>query len=73
MKTFKQKDQIPPMKAHQWNSYRPEDVKRWGIERFLDEVAPKDSIPIPDLGFTEEENRRMDELLKEEKEYKEIC
>lgn len=59
------------MKPHKWNSYRPEDVNRWGTERFLHEVAPKDPIPIPDLGFTEEENKRMDELLREEREYKE--
>lgn len=68
MKTVKQKDKIPPMKMHQWNSYRPEDVKRWGIERFLSEVAPKAPISLPDLGFTDEENRRMDELLKEDRE-----
>ena len=64
-------DAIPPMKPHQWNSYRPEDVKRWGVERFLHETAPKEPIPIPDLEFTEEENRRMDQLLREEKEHKE--
>ena len=70
METSKE-EKIPPMKPHQWNSYRPEDVKRWGIERFLDEVAPQEPIPVPDFGFTEEENRRMDELLKEEQEQKE--
>lgn len=57
------------MKPRQWNSYRPEDVKRWGVERFLQKTAPKDPVPIPDLDFTEEENNRMDELLREEKEY----
>lgn len=71
MKAVKKKDQIPSMKPHKWNSYRPEDVKRWGIERFLHETAPKDPIPIPNLGFTEEENRQMDELFKEEQEQKE--
>lgn len=59
---------IPHMKVGQWNSYRPEDVKRWGVERFLDEVAPEEPLEIPDLGFTEEENRRMDEILREERE-----
>lgn len=68
----KREDKIPPMKPHQWNSYRPEDIKRWGVERFMDEVAPKEPFPIPDLGFTEEENRRMDELLKEEQEHKRL-
>ena len=47
------------------NSYKPEDIRRWGIERFMKEIAPKESFPIPDLGFTEEENRRMDQLLEE--------
>ncbi|MBC7923772.1 MAG: hypothetical protein H7Z75_22075 [Ferruginibacter sp.] len=59
---------IPPMKPGQWNSYSPADIKRWGVERFLDEVCPKEPVPIPDLGFTEEENRRMDEVLREERE-----
>lgn len=70
MKTS-QEEKIPPMKPRQWNSYRPEDVKRWGVERFLDEVAPQESIPVPDFEFTDEENQRMDELLKEEQEHKE--
>ena len=37
----------------------------------MDEIAPKDPFLIPDLGFTEEENQRMDELLREEQESKE--
>lgn len=37
----------------------------------MDEIAPKEPFPIPDLGFTEEENQRMDELLREEQESKE--
>ena len=72
MKTTKREDKIPPLKPHARNSYRSEDVKRWGgVERFLQEVAPKDPISIPDLDFTDEENRRMDELLEEERQYKE--
>lgn len=59
---------IPPLKPGQWNSYSPADIKRWGVQRFLDEVCTKDPIPIPDLGFTEEENQRMDEVLKQERE-----
>ena len=70
MKSVKE-DEIPSMKPRQWNSYRPEDIKRWGVARFLSETAPEKPIPIPDLEFTEEENRRMDQLLKEEKEHKE--
>jgi len=50
-----------------WNLYQPEDIKQWGPQRFLDEVCAKEPFPIPDLGFTEEENRLMDEILKEER------
>lgn len=71
MKTTKQEDKIPSLKPRAWNSYRPEDVKRWGVERFLHEVAPKYPIPIPDLEFTDEENQKMDELLEEERQRKE--
>ncbi|MDZ7896803.1 MAG: hypothetical protein U5N85_02085 [Arcicella sp.] len=46
------------------NSYRPEDIKRWGVERFMDTVCEKEDIVIPSLGFTDEENKRMDEILK---------
>ncbi len=53
------------------NSYKPEDIRRWGLQRFMGEVAPKEPFSIPDLGFTDEENRRMDELLREEQENKE--
>lgn len=70
MKSTEEKEPIPPIKPHQWNSYRPEDIKRWGVERFMEEVSPKEPFLIPDLGFTEEENQRMDELLREEQERK---
>jgi hypothetical protein len=59
---------IPVMKPRQWNSYSPEDVKRWGVERFLGQVAPQEPISFPDFGFTEEENQRMDAILKEDKQ-----
>jgi len=61
------KDPIPLLKSGQWNLYRPEDIKQWGPQRFLDEVCAKEPFPIPDLGFTEEENRLMNEILKEER------
>jgi hypothetical protein len=61
-------DVIPPLKPGQWNSYSPADIKRWGVERFLDEVCAKEPIAIPNLGFTEEENRRMDQILEEERQ-----
>ena len=69
MKTTEEKEPIPPMRRGA-NSYKPEDIRRWGVERFMDEIAPKEPFSIPDLGFTEEENRRMDELLREEQESK---
>ena len=70
METTKKQDEIPPMKPGQWNSYRPEDIKRWGVARFLRETAPQEPIPVPDFEFTDEENRLMDEVLKEEREAK---
>ncbi len=66
MKKTEQDEKIPLLKPHTWNSYRPEDVKRWGIKRFLSEVSPQYPIPVPDLGFTVEEDQRMDEILKED-------
>lgn len=59
---------IPPLKPGQWNSYRPEDIRRWGVQRFLDEVCAKEPFIIPDLGFTDEENQRMDEVLEQERQ-----
>jgi len=67
METTKREDTIPPLRPGRLNGYSPADIKRWGVERFLDEVAPKEPFPIPDLGFTEEENQRMDQVLKEER------
>ncbi len=32
---------IPPIRRGA-NSYKPEDIRRWGIERFMKEVAPKE-------------------------------
>jgi hypothetical protein len=65
MKPTKEKEAIPPIRPGA-NSYKPEDIRKWGVKRFMEEVAPKEPFVIPDLGFTEEENKRMDELLKEE-------
>ena len=59
---------IPPLKPGQWNSYRSEDIRRWGVQRFLDEVCAKEPFKIPDLGFTDEENKRMDEVLEQERQ-----
>lgn len=70
MNETKQPEQIPPMRRGS-NSYKPEDIRRWGLQRFMAEVAPKEPFVVPDLGFTDEENLRMDELLREEQENKE--
>ncbi|MDO7874054.1 hypothetical protein Q5H93_04865 [Hymenobacter sp. ASUV-10] len=61
-------DEIPPMRPGRLNLYSPDDIKRWGVERFLDTVCRKEPLEIPDLGFTEEENRAMDEILRQERE-----
>lgn len=68
MQTEKPFQPIPPLKKGQWNSYSPADIKRWGVQRFLDEVCEKEPIQIPDLGFTQEENQRMDQILQQERE-----
>jgi hypothetical protein len=59
-----QQNIIPLLKKGKMNSYRPEDIKRWGVERFMDTVCAKEDIEIPSLGFTDEENKRMDEILE---------
>jgi len=58
---------IPSLRWRQLTYYSPADIKRWGVQHFLDVVAPQASLPIPNLGFTAEENARMDELLREER------
>lgn len=58
---------IPSLRWGQLTCYSPADIKRWGVQHFLDMVAPTQALLIPDLGFTAEENARMDELLREER------
>jgi len=65
METTKEQEHIPPMKKGQLNIYKPSDIKRWGIERFLDATAVRDPFLLEFPEFTDEENRRMDELLAE--------
>jgi len=62
-------EHIPTIKEQWSNVYTPEDIKRWGVERFLDAVSPKQPFQFG-IDFTEEENRRMDEILEEEKNRK---
>ena len=67
METKRSTEPIPPMRRGA-NSYKPEDIRRWGVQRFMNEISPKEPLEIPDLGFSAEENQRMDELLKQEQE-----
>jgi len=52
---------VPPQMPGQPNIYKPSDIKRYGIERFLTQVAPKEPIQ-PNFAFTPEEQQRMDAL-----------
>lgn len=61
-------DSIPLMRPGRMNIYSPADIKRWGVQRFLDTVCLKEPLQIPDLGFTAEENALMDEILREERD-----
>jgi hypothetical protein len=61
-----QQNIIPLLQEGKTNSYSPKDLKRWGIEHFMDTVCAKEDIVIPSLGFTAEENERIEEILKEE-------
>ena len=66
METTKEiNDEIPPMKKGQLNVYKPSDIKRWGVERFLEATAVREPFLLEFPEFTDEENRRMDELLAE--------
>ena len=58
-------DEISPMKRGQLNVYKPSDIKRWGVERFLEATAVGEPFLLEFPEFTEEENRKMDELLAE--------
>ncbi|MGI4740450.1 MAG: hypothetical protein ACRYG7_35200 [Janthinobacterium lividum] len=58
------------MLAEGRTSLRPEEIKAYGVRRFLDEQAKRGPFPIPDLHFTEEENRLMDQILAEERQAK---
>ncbi len=58
-------DVIPAMKRGKINSYRPEDIRRWGVARFLQATT----VDEPFFGvfpeFTEAENKAMNALLAE--------
>ncbi len=58
---------IQQMRAEGRTSLRPEDIRAYGVKRFLDEQEARGPLQLPKLHFTEEENLIMDELLAEEK------
>lgn len=58
------------MLAEGRKSLRPEDIKAYGVQRFLDEQAQRGPFPALAIEFTEEENRIMDEILAEERRAK---
>ncbi|WP_460935464.1 hypothetical protein [Spirosoma humi] len=62
-------EHIPTIEEQGSSIYKPEDIKRWGVERFLDAVSPKEPFQFG-IEFTEEENRRMDDILEAEKDRK---
>ena len=66
METTNKQEDIPTIRRGS-NTYKPEDIRRWGIKRFMEKVAPKKPFPIPDLEFTREEDQRMNELLNDER------
>jgi len=51
-------------------SYRPEEIKAYGIKQFMRGQEARGPLSIPDLKFTEEENRVMDEVLAKERRIK---
>lgn len=55
------------MLAEGRTSLRPEDIKEYGIERFLREQEMRGAFPAPDFTFTEEEKRQIDEFLARER------
>ena len=61
-------DEIPPLRPGRITTYSPVDIRRWGVERFLAAVCRKEPLQIPDLGFTDEENRATDEVMRQERE-----
>lgn len=58
------------MLAEGRTSLRPEDIKAYGVQRFINEQAKRGPFPALGIAFTEEENRRMDEILAEERQAK---
>lgn len=58
--------EIPRLQKGKLNIYKPEQMKAIGTDIFLDLVAQKISIAIPDFEFSEAELKAMDKLLEED-------
>jgi hypothetical protein len=54
---------VPKMKKGQTNVYDPALIKAVGAELFFDLVAPKQPVPMLDLGFSEAEWKDMEKML----------
>ncbi|AKD58053.1 hypothetical protein [Spirosoma radiotolerans] len=59
METTKEQklEHIATIREQGSNGYKPEGIKRWGVERFLDAVSPKQPFQFG-IDFTEEERNR---------------
>jgi hypothetical protein len=55
---------VPKIKKGQTNMYDPALIKAVGAELFFDLVAPKQPVPMPDLGFSKEEWDDMEKMLE---------
>lgn len=55
---------VPKMKRGQMNTYDPTIIKAIGADLFFQLVAPKEPIPIPDLGFSDSEWDDMENQLR---------
>ncbi len=55
------------MRLQRRSSFRPEDIKEYGVERFLAEQAARGELPAPNFILTEEEIQLIDLLLAEER------
>lgn len=58
---------VPLLKKGTLNIYSPQQINAvGGIEKFLDLVAQKQPIPMPDFGFTEAEWQDMEKYLRDD-------
>ena len=56
------------MRLQKRSSFRPEDIKEYGVERFLEEQAARGPLPAPNFVLTQEEQQLIDLLLTEERQ-----